>query len=182
MKNFKCVCASILGGILLFAVGLASESAKVPSNVNKTLFEKQIGSHRTLINAAQNEEINWQVISAGGTKSSSASYRLNGTIGQTAVGYSTSTAYGLSHGFWQEFNIGGCCLWMRGNVDGDSSDQINVADLTYLVESLFKGGPPPPCIEEGNVNGDPNEDINVADLTYMVDFLFRGGPFPPPCP
>jgi hypothetical protein len=75
-----------------------------------------------------------------------------------------------------------CCVNSRGNVDDDANDQINVADLTYLVDYLFRGGPPPQCTEEANVDGDVNEQVNVADLTYLVDFLFRGGPAPPACP
>lgn len=70
-----------------------------------------------------------------------------------------------------------CCV-LRGDVDGDGA--INVADLTYLVDYLFLGGPPPPCWDEGDVDGDGS--INIADLTYLVDFLFRAGPPPPPCP
>lgn len=73
-----------------------------------------------------------------------------------------------------------CCVGIRGNVDGDGGDQVNVADLTYLVDYLFRSGPAPPCAEEGDVNGDGN--LNVADLTYLVDYLFRGGAAPPPCP
>jgi hypothetical protein len=76
----------------------------------------------------------------------------------------------------------GCCVGIRGNVDFDTDDQVNVADLTYLVDYLFRGGLPPECIEEANVDGDPDENINVADLTYLVDYLFRGGPSPQPCP
>jgi len=74
-----------------------------------------------------------------------------------------------------------CCL-NRGNVEGGPDHQINIADLTYLVDYLFRGGSPPACQEEGNVDGDPLEQVNVADLTYLVDYLFRGGPPPPPCP
>ena len=76
----------------------------------------------------------------------------------------------------------GCCAWTRGNVDGDLNDQVNVADLTYLVDYLFRGGLAPPCAEEGNVDGNPAEQVNVADLTYLVDYLFRGGTPPPLCP
>jgi hypothetical protein len=87
---------------------------------------------------------------------------------------------------WYENHIkptpAGCCVGDRGNVNGDANDQVNVADLTYLVDFLFRGGPAPSCTEEANVNGDANEQVNVADLTYLVDFLFRGGPLPPACP
>jgi len=74
-----------------------------------------------------------------------------------------------------------CCNHdgIRGDVNYDFAGP-NIADLTYLVDYLFRGGPEPPCFEEGDVNGDGS--INVADLTYLVDFLFRGGPPPPPCP
>lgn len=72
----------------------------------------------------------------------------------------------------------GCCTLHR-DVNG-LGDGVNVADLTYMADYLFRGGPPPPCEEEGDVNGDG--PTNVADLTYLVDYLFRGGASPPPCP
>ncbi len=123
---------------------------------------------------ATGEEINWQVISSGGTAGASVSYEFGGTLGQPAVGYGSSPSYGLSQGFWQVF---GCCE-QRGDVD--HSGAINVADLTYLVDYLFFSGPAPPCEEEGDVDG--SGAINVADLTYLVDYLFFSGPAPPPCP
>jgi len=77
-------------------------------------------------------------------------------------------------------SMSGCCAGMRGNVDGDPSDAINVADLTYLVDHLFFSGPEPPCSEEGDVNGDGS--LNVADLTCLVDYLFFGAQCIEPCP
>jgi hypothetical protein len=74
-----------------------------------------------------------------------------------------------------------CCIGDRGNVDGDILDDVNVADLTYLVDYLFRSGPPPPCPDEADVNND-GAGINVADLTYLVDYLFRTGPPPSSCP
>ena len=73
-----------------------------------------------------------------------------------------------------------CC-----NHDGMRSDAnynmvLNVQDLTYLVNYLFKSGPEPPCFEEGDANGDGT--INVQDLTYLVNYLFKAGPAPVPCP
>ncbi|MFH1372532.1 MAG: SBBP repeat-containing protein [bacterium] len=77
----------------------------------------------------------------------------------------------------------GCCLDpIRGNVDGDGFEAIDVGDLTYLVSYLFMSGYPPPCFEEGNVDGDSLESIDVGDLTFLVAYLFQGGSAPPSCP
>ena len=76
-----------------------------------------------------------------------------------------------------------CCIGsIRGNVDGDIEDKVNVVDLTYLVSYLFSGGSVPPCWDEGNVDGDDQNKINVIDLTYFVAYVFGGGPPPRYCP
>ncbi len=64
-----------------------------------------------------------------------------------------------------------------GDVNGSGS--INVADVTYLVDYLFRDGPPPSPEELGDVNC--SGTINVSDLTFLVDYLFRDGP-EPSCP
>jgi hypothetical protein len=75
-----------------------------------------------------------------------------------------------------------CCVGIRGNVDGDSRDLVNVADLITIVNYLFGLGTTLSCPNEANVDGDPYGGINVADVTYLVDYLFRSGPPPKPCP
>jgi hypothetical protein len=65
--------------------------------------------------------------------------------------------------------------YIPGDVNGDL-DGHNVADLTYLVYYLFRGGPAPPVMEAADMDG--VSGVNVADLTYLVDYLFRGGPPP----
>ena len=69
------------------------------------------------------------------------------------------------------------CCDLRGDINNDGS--VDIGDLTYLVDYLFNGGPPPPCLDEADVNGDGSVDI--SDLTYMVDYFFGGGPAPVPC-
>jgi hypothetical protein len=45
-----------------------------------------------------------------------------------------------------------CCMGpIRGNVDYDPDDQINISDLVYLVDWMWGMGPPPPCWSEANV-------------------------------
>lgn len=83
-----------------------------------------------------------------------------------------------------------CCIPpMRGNVDYDSGDAIDISDLVYLVDYMFTGGPAPTCWAETNIDGsgpigieDGSADIDISDLVYLVDYMFTGGPAPLPCP
>ena len=75
-----------------------------------------------------------------------------------------------------------CCINVRGNVDGDPDDEINVADITFLVNYSFKAGPEPPCLDEANVDGSEDGSINIADLTRLVAYSFKSGPAPAACP
>jgi phosphohistidine swiveling domain-containing protein len=59
-----------------------------------------------------------------------------------------------------------------GDIDGDLAGP-DITDLTYLVDYLFRYGPPPPYPDQANVNG--QHGVNVADVTYLVDYLFQEG-------
>jgi hypothetical protein len=74
-----------------------------------------------------------------------------------------------------EDGIGDACDYICGDVNGNGSNP-NVVDLTYLVDYMFRSGPPPPVLDAANVDG--TGGINVADLTYLVDYMFRSGPVP----
>jgi len=63
-----------------------------------------------------------------------------------------------------------------GDCNGD--DVINSADVVYLINYLFKGGPAPEPSGVGDVNCDGI--INSADVVYLINHLFKGGP-PPGC-
>jgi len=113
-----------------------------------------------------------QVISGGGGKGASQDFRLNCSVAQTAAGEGTSDSYELCHGFWPPFG-GTCC-----NLPGDANDdgQVNVGDAVFLINYVFKGGPPPPCLNEGDANGDCG--VNVGDAVYLISYIFKGGPAP----
>ena len=77
-----------------------------------------------------------------------------------------------------------CCIGIRGNIDYDGSDKIDIADIVFLVNFSFgsPAGPAPACFEEADVNGDL--ELNIGDLVYMVDYSFGipTGPEPLTCP
>jgi hypothetical protein len=68
-------------------------------------------------------------------------------------------------------------IFVRGDANGDGI--VNVADLVYLVNYLYRAGDPPAPEEAGDANCDGI--VNVADLVYLVNYLYRGGD-PPGCP
>ncbi|MGB2804904.1 MAG: dockerin type I repeat-containing protein, partial [Candidatus Zixiibacteriota bacterium] len=56
---------------------------------------------------------------------------------------------------------------------------VNVADVVFLVNYLYKGGDAPDPYWEGDVTCDGV--INVADVVYLVNYLYKGGPVPRCC-
>jgi len=129
------------------------------------------------------EQIRWQVSPAAGTFSSSADYKLRGAAGQTAVGRTSAADYAVSQGFWQSFGALTCCVGaIRGNIDNDPDDQVDISDVIALIDYMFTGGPAPVCFYEADLNPDWVVEINIADLIYLVDYLFQGGPPPAACP
>ena len=47
--------------------------------------------------------LDWDVMANGGRVMTSTSYRLQSTLGQNAIGTSSSVSYSLHAGFWQLF-------------------------------------------------------------------------------
>lgn len=75
-----------------------------------------------------------------------------------------------------------CCVFIRGNVNNDPAEMIDIADLVFLVDYMFgtPSGPQPPCFEEADV--DNSLTLDIADLVYLVDYMFGSGPAPLSCP
>lgn len=63
-----------------------------------------------------------------------------------------------------------CCVGTVGNVDCDPNDEVDIADLTLMVDHLFVNFTPLCCTKEGYL--DDNAFVDIADLTLMVDHLF----------
>ena len=60
--------------------------------------------------------------------------------------------------------------------DANSDGLMNILDVTFLINYLYKGGTAPDPIESGDVNS--SETINILDITYLINYLYKGGPAP----
>ncbi|KAA3633256.1 MAG: hypothetical protein DWP97_09500, partial [Calditrichaeota bacterium] len=76
----------------------------------------------------------------------------------------------------------GCCFDIRGNVNYDPQDLIDIADLVEMAFRMFGDGPAPICPEELDVNDDNfSGSFDIGDLVFLVEFMFGGGPAPDSC-
>jgi len=62
----------------------------------------------------------------------------------------------------------------KGDVNGDG--QINIGDVIYITNYLYKNGPIPDPLTKGDVNCD--DKIDLGDLVYLINYLYKGGPLP----
>lgn len=66
-----------------------------------------------------------------------------------------------------------CCVHPGdANHDGIPS----VADVVFLINYIFMGGPPPPCPYEADVTGDCK--VNIADAVALIRPIFTFAPWP----
>ena len=65
---------------------------------------------------------------------------------------------------------------MNGDINSDES--VNLMDIIFLINYLYKDGPAPLNINQADANG--NCAVNILDASYLIDYLYRGGPQPQP--
>ena len=70
------------------------------------------------------------------------------------------------------------CEYSQGDPNYDGI--TNIVDAVFLVNFIFRSGPPL-CVEK---SGDASCDgeVNVIDIVYLVGYLFKNGPPPGYCP
>ncbi len=61
-----------------------------------------------------------------------------------------------------------------GDVNHDG--KVDVGDVVFLINYLFKNSIEPEPIESGDVNGDCV--VDVGDVVYFINYLFKNGPTP----
>ncbi|UCD94404.1 MAG: hypothetical protein JSU69_11685, partial [Candidatus Zixiibacteriota bacterium] len=63
---------------------------------------------------------------------------------------------------------------LYGDINGDWS--VSILDVTYLINYLYKEGPPPEDMNNADV--DAGCAINLLDATYLINYLYKNGPEP----
>ncbi|MBU0983349.1 MAG: S8 family serine peptidase, partial [candidate division Zixibacteria bacterium] len=72
------------------------------------------------------------------------------------------------------------CEGMKGNVD--CTDDVDIGDLTMMIDRLFISFEPVTCPLEANLVGEEPWMLDVSDLTMMIDHLFINMLPLPDCP
>ena len=65
----------------------------------------------------------------------------------------------------------------RGDCNNDGT--IDVGDIVYLVNYLYKNGSAPDPLQLGNCNCDATVDL--GDVVYLINYLFKQGSPPGGC-
>ena len=90
-----------------------------------------------------------------------------------------------NHKFFPKWRSG-CCQVDSADLsfpagDANCNGSVNLTDVLYLANYIFKSGPGP-CLErlgDANCSGG---SANISDIIYLVNYLFKGGPAPVTCP
>jgi hypothetical protein len=106
-----------------------------------------------------------------GGESKSTGYGIKVSVGGQAgsISSSVSTNYKTNSGFIPAIQV------KRGDVN--ENDLIDVGDVVYLINYLFRAGDMPIPLESGDCNCDGGCD--VGDVVYLINYLFKQGL--PPC-
>ncbi|MCP4703003.1 MAG: hypothetical protein GY865_00210 [candidate division Zixibacteria bacterium] len=67
--------------------------------------------------------------------------------------------------------VGDLCDYICGDIDGTPG--INILDIVFLVNNVYKAGPDPDPMESGDVNHDYL--VNILDIVLLVNNVYKGG-------
>ena len=60
--------------------------------------------------------------------------------------------------------------------DANEDTLVNLTDIVFMINYLFRGGPEPVPLASGDVNLD--QEVNVSDVVYLINYVFKSGPEP----
>jgi len=67
-----------------------------------------------------------------------------------------------------------------GYIIGDPTwdGAIDIGDVLFLINYLYRGGPAPDPLATGDVTCDG--EVNIDDVIFLINYLYKNGPAPPP--
>jgi hypothetical protein len=73
-----------------------------------------------------------------------------------------------------EDGIGNACGYICG--DADSSGEVDIDDVVFLIGYIFGSGSPPDPLEAGDA--DCSGGVDIDDVVYLINYIFSGGNAP----
>jgi len=107
--------------------------------------------------------------SSGSSQSSNFMVKVSSAGQPSPIGEGTSSNFKVRSGYVHSASV------VHGDANADGI--IDLGDILYLTNYLYRGGPEPVPFEAGDVNCDLI--IDLGDILYLQSYLYRGGL--PPC-
>ena len=164
--------------LAVLVVQAQSDRELQPGKINQKAVTKidpaptTVPQRAPVVGSRQGYQMVTDVLDGFGGESESDTYGMPVSSGgqSSAIGLSDSDNYGVEAGFVYASHVN------RGDLNADGI--VNVGDVVYLVNYLYRGGSEPCPVEAGDVTCDGI--VNVGDVVFLVNYLYRGGD-PPPC-
>ncbi len=174
---------AVLFSVCVMFVGSFAVQAELPRRIKVNLENKQkiSKSEDALVSTPkmvasgdvrQGYHMVIHVFDSFGGKSGTNDYAMEVISGgqPSPIGISEAASFVLQAGYLYASYV------MHGDANADAI--IDLGDVVYILNYLFKGGPEPCPMEAGDANCDGLVDL--GDVVYLLNYLFKGGP-PPPC-
>ncbi|SYZ74381.1 exported hypothetical protein [Candidatus Zixiibacteriota bacterium] len=58
--------------------------------------------------------------------------------------------------------------------DANANGSVNILDVSYIINYLYRSGPPPVPLQSSDVNN--SGGTNILDVSYLINFLYKNGP------
>ncbi len=59
-----------------------------------------------------------------------------------------------------------------GNINCDNGGDVNLADITRLIDAIYISHDALCCEGNSNIDGDAEVNINLADITMLIDHVY----------
>ena len=69
-------------------------------------------------------------------------------------------------------------VYTCGNVDGSEDGNVDIGDVSALIDYLYISFVAPAGLGMANVDASPGNGVDIADLSALISYSFLGGPTP----